>query len=42
MFLNKATQPQIVETRVFTIDALIVFYIVRIEATTWNSSHDEI
>ena len=33
MFLNKATQPQTIETRAFTIDAHIVFYIVRIEAT---------
>ena len=33
MFLNRATQPQIIETRAFAIDAQIVFYIVRIEAT---------
>jgi len=32
MFLNKVTQPQIIETRAFAKDALIFFYIVRIEA----------
>ena len=33
MFLNKATQPQKIEPREFAKDALLVFYIVRIEAT---------
>ncbi len=29
---HKATQPQIIETRAFAKDALILFYIIRIEA----------
>jgi len=30
---HKVTQPQIIETRAFAKDALIVFYILRIEVT---------